>query len=77
MQTIAPDNPVTGFTTGHPAATGAQWAGRVLGGLAVLLPTYLAASLWGGLMLRDARLCALLPWRVRDDRAGAAARRPS
>ena len=31
----------------------------------VLFPTYLAALLWGGLMLRDARLRAFLPWRDR------------
>ena len=29
----------------------------------VLFPTYLAALLWGGLVLRDARLRAFLPWR--------------
>ncbi len=29
----------------------------------VLFPTYVAAFLWGGLMLRDARLRALLPLR--------------
>ena len=29
----------------------------------VLFPTYVAALLWGSLMLRDARLCAFLPWR--------------
>jgi hypothetical protein len=28
-----------------------------------LFPTYIAALLWGGLMLRDARLRAFLPWR--------------
>ena len=28
----------------------------------VLFPTYVAALLWGGLMLRDARLRAFLPW---------------
>lgn len=32
----------------------------------VLFPTYLAALLWGGLMLRDARLRAFLPWRDRS-----------
>jgi hypothetical protein len=32
----------------------------------VLFPTYVAALLWGGLMLRDARLRALLPWRDRS-----------
>jgi len=31
----------------------------------VLFPTYVAALLWGGLMLRDARLRAFLPWRDR------------
>jgi len=29
----------------------------------VLFPTYVAALIWGGLMLRDARLRALAPWR--------------
>ena len=32
----------------------------------VLFPTYVAALLWGGLMLRDARLRAFLPWRDRS-----------
>ena len=32
----------------------------------VLFPTYIAALLWGGLMLRDARLQAFLPWRDRS-----------
>jgi hypothetical protein len=32
----------------------------------VLFPTYVAALLWGGLMLRDTRLRALLPWRDRS-----------
>lgn len=32
----------------------------------VLFPTYVGALLWGGLYLRDARLRALLPVRVRD-----------
>ena len=31
----------------------------------VLFPTYVAALLWGGLMLRDVRLRAFLPWRNR------------
>ena len=31
----------------------------------VLFPTYVAALLWGSLMLRDARLRAFLPWRNR------------
>ncbi len=31
----------------------------------VLFPAYVAALLWGGLMLRDARLRAFLPWRDR------------
>jgi hypothetical protein len=31
----------------------------------VLFPTYVAAFLWGGLLLRDARLRAFLPWRDR------------
>jgi hypothetical protein len=29
----------------------------------ILFPTYVAALIWGGLMLRDARLRALAPWR--------------
>ena len=29
----------------------------------VLFPTYIAALLWGGLMLRDPRLRAIIPWR--------------
>jgi cytochrome b len=29
----------------------------------ILFPTYLAALVWGGLMLRDARLRAFVPWR--------------
>ena len=29
----------------------------------VLTPTYFAALVWGGLMLRDARVRALAPWR--------------
>ena len=29
----------------------------------VLFPTYIAALLWGGLMLRDPRLPAIIPWR--------------
>ena len=32
----------------------------------VLFPTYVAGLLWGGLMLRDARLRAFLPWRDRS-----------
>jgi hypothetical protein len=28
-----------------------------------LFPTYVAALVWGGLMLRDARLRAFVPWR--------------
>jgi hypothetical protein len=32
----------------------------------VLSPTYVAALLWGGLMLRDTRLRAFLPWRDRS-----------
>ena len=32
----------------------------------VLFPIYVAALLWGGLVLRDARLRALLPWRDRS-----------
>ena len=32
----------------------------------VLFPTYVAALLWGGLMLRDTRLRAFLPWRRRS-----------
>ena len=33
----------------------------------VLVPTYVAAFVWGGLLLRDARLRALfLPWSRRD-----------
>lgn len=31
----------------------------------VLFPTYVAALLWGGLLLRDQRLAALLAWRNR------------
>jgi hypothetical protein len=30
-----------------------------------LFPIYVAFFVWGGLVLRDARLRALLPWRVR------------
>jgi hypothetical protein len=29
----------------------------------ILFPAYVAALLWGGLMLRDARLRAFVPWR--------------
>jgi hypothetical protein len=29
-----------------------------------LFPTYVAALVWGGLLLRDARLRAFLPWRA-------------
>jgi hypothetical protein len=43
----------------------------------ILFPIYVAAILWSGLMLRDARLRAFLPWRVRDDRAGSTPRRQS
>ncbi len=32
----------------------------------VLFPVYVAALLWGGLMLRDTRLRAFLPWRDRS-----------
>lgn len=32
----------------------------------VLFPTYVAALLWGGLILRDARLRAFLAWRDRS-----------
>ena len=32
----------------------------------VLFPTYVAALLWSGLLLRDARLRAFLPWRDRS-----------
>jgi hypothetical protein len=31
-----------------------------------LFPTYVAALLWGGLMLRDTRLHAFAPWRDRS-----------
>ena len=31
-----------------------------------LFPTYVAALLWGGLMLRDAQLRVFLPWRDRS-----------
>lgn len=31
----------------------------------ILFPTYVAALLWGGLILRDARLRAFLPWSDR------------
>ncbi len=31
----------------------------------VLFPVYVAAFVWGGLFLRDARVRALLPWRAR------------
>ena len=31
----------------------------------VLFPTYVAALLWAGLMLRDVRLVRVLPWRDR------------
>jgi hypothetical protein len=31
----------------------------------VLFPTYIAALVWGSLVLRDARLRAFLPWRER------------
>jgi hypothetical protein len=34
-----------------------------------LFPTYVAAFVWGGLLLRDARLRAFLPWRVAATRA--------
>ena len=33
----------------------------------VLFPTYVAALLWGGLMLRDARFRAFLPWPDRSE----------
>jgi len=32
----------------------------------VLFPTYIAALLWGGLLLRDERLRTFLPWRERS-----------
>lgn len=32
----------------------------------VLFPTYVAALVWGGLVLRDTRLRALLPWQNRS-----------
>ena len=35
----------------------------------VLFPTYVAALLWGGLLLRDPRLRAFLPWRDRTTRS--------
>ena len=31
----------------------------------VLFPTYVAALLWGGILLRDTQLRAFLPWRKR------------
>jgi hypothetical protein len=31
----------------------------------ILVPTYVAAFVWGGLLLRDPRLCAFLPWATR------------
>ena len=34
----------------------------------VLFPIYVASFLWGGLVLRDARLRLFLPWRIRQDR---------
>jgi pimeloyl-ACP methyl ester carboxylesterase len=33
-----------------------------------LFPTYVALLVWGGLVLRDARLRAFLPWHVAEDR---------
>jgi pimeloyl-ACP methyl ester carboxylesterase len=33
-----------------------------------LFPIYVASFVWGGLVLRDARLRLFLPWRVRHDR---------
>jgi hypothetical protein len=45
----------------------AIWTGRVLTGLAVLFllfdSAYVAILIWGGLVLRDARLLAFAPWR--------------
>jgi hypothetical protein len=35
----------------------------------VLFPAYVAALLWGGLLLRDAQLRAFLPWRERTPTA--------
>ena len=32
----------------------------------VLFPTYVAALVWGGLFLRDARLREFFPWRTRE-----------
>jgi hypothetical protein len=32
----------------------------------ILAPTYVAALLWGGLVLRDSRLRAFMPWRHRS-----------
>jgi pimeloyl-ACP methyl ester carboxylesterase len=34
-----------------------------------LFPVYVGSLVWGGLLLRDTRLRAFLPWRVRDDHA--------
>jgi hypothetical protein len=34
----------------------------------VLFPTYVAALVWGGLFLRDARLRAFLPWPIPSPR---------
>ena len=52
MQTIAQDN---SSAASRPAA----WTTHRL------LPTCVAALLWGGLFLRDARLRPFLPWRDR------------
>lgn len=52
---------LTGYLGGAVAThvrVGNPWATHIL------FPTYVAALVWGGLLLRDARLRALIPWRV-------------
>jgi hypothetical protein len=46
-------------------AVGTAGAGRTTAVPSTLLPIYGAARLWAGLMPRDSRLHAILPWRYR------------
>jgi hypothetical protein len=53
---------LTGYLGGAVAThvrVGNPWASHIL------FPIYVAALLWGGLLLRDARLRAVFPWRYK------------
>jgi hypothetical protein len=76
MQTMTQDQRFPDLSRPSDLRTGAVLLTAYLGGAVathvrvgsplfshVLFPAYLAALLWGGLLLRDAQLRAFLPWR--------------